>query len=220
MIEPPTTPDITDKVEEAWTRWNEARSRASEASKVLKGARDDLASIDSRLAVHLEHRDLVIAEAGVTELRGTFRLARIVLVIGAILTGLGATLYALGLPGAESTEVDVMVFTPGVSAPEDGTPLEMRIVGVVGELSECGSRDLAGVLVGHRGASTEVVVTTPAPADCQGRWLLPAGSWYVTSGNAGEKSTESTTTTTADTTTSTQEVGSSTTDPPTTTTPP
>lgn len=65
----------------------------------------ELAEVDTQLAMYHAHRDLVLAESGVMQLRGRFRLARRILAIAAVLTLFGGTGYALALPGAtEKTE--------------------------------------------------------------------------------------------------------------------
>lgn len=63
-----------------------------------------LAEVDNQLKLYHDHRDLVLAESGVMQLRGTFRLARRVLATAAVLTLFGGTAYALSLPGATTTQ--------------------------------------------------------------------------------------------------------------------
>ena len=177
--------DAKSRFEEAHLRWKEAQQAAAGAAKTHKENATVLAEIDSRLAVHLQHRDLVIEESGVTQLRGTFRLSRRLLATGAMLTTIGALLFALGLPSAEPSDngaTQVMRFTPGVPIPDEGEAIVVQIVGLAGQLEECGAQDLDGVLVAGPAEITEVVIGETAPASCQGEWLLPAGSWHKVSG--------------------------------------
>lgn len=208
------TGDAKTRLEEAYEKWNIALLVAQVSALVHASAASELAEIDARLAVHLQHRHMVIEESGVTQLRGTFRLSRWVLAIAAVLTAVGAMLYAFGLPTEESapdTTINAMRFIPGVPSPDEGDAVVVQIVGLVDDrLSECGQTDLDAVLVGGAGSVTQVVVGESAPEACQGQWLLPAGSWYAVSGRPLR----------AEVTTTTPEEESSTTVPQTTTTTP
>ena len=124
----------------SWQRerkWNKALATAVEASGQHRTAVSGLARVDARVAVHLQHRDMVIEESAATQLQGTFRTSRRVLVFGqAFLTVIGATLYAFGLPSGDSPQsVDVMRFTRGVPVPNDGTGVTIRVLGLAGDLA-------------------------------------------------------------------------------------
>lgn len=79
-------------------------TKLDQEQATLTTKKQALAEIDDQLKLYHDHRDLVLAESGVMQLRGTFRLARRVLAVAAILTLLGGTAYALSLPGATETK--------------------------------------------------------------------------------------------------------------------
>ncbi len=86
------------------------------ARQELAVAMSALAEADNKLELYQDHRNLVLAESAVMQLRGRFRLARRILAIAAVLTLFGGTGYALALPGAtESKE-------PTAQAPQQKTP--------------------------------------------------------------------------------------------------
>ncbi|NJM92947.1 MAG: sel1 repeat family protein, partial [Rhodospirillaceae bacterium] len=69
------------------------------ASAGFEPARKELAAIDDQMHMYQDHRSLVLAESGVMQLRGRFRLARRVLAIAAVRDPASVgTGYALALP--------------------------------------------------------------------------------------------------------------------------
>lgn len=107
--------------ETLWTQYTDALGVEESAVETLAGAAGaqaaadaDLAGIDARLKVHLEHRGMVIDESLVMQIRGSFRSARRLLVIGAMLTAAGATAYASQLP-------------PGRHADDPGKPSRPQV---------------------------------------------------------------------------------------------
>ncbi|MPZ74213.1 MAG: hypothetical protein GEU74_13445 [Nitriliruptorales bacterium] len=119
-----------------------------------------------------------------SQLRGSFRLARVILVAGAMSTALGAGIYALSLPGddadaPEDTGETVMRFVPGVET-DDGDQIQLRLEGLVGDLAACNDVVLPGRLQGDIGLVTTVVVSEPE--GCAGRWQLPVGNWTLVAG--------------------------------------
>jgi hypothetical protein len=175
----------TQRLADAYLRWHAAVVDERTAGLDATGAATRLAEVDSRRVVHLEHREMVLAESEVAQLRGTFRTSRRVLVLGALATAAGATLYALALPSEHDDDPPsraVMTFTPDVPAPAKGDDVTINITGAAGELAECAGVDLEGRLVGDAGDVTRVVVTDSAVEPCVGLWVLPAGSWVNVAG--------------------------------------
>ncbi len=190
-------------MQEAQSSWRTARDRAWSAAGEARTAQARLAEIDAKLAVHLQHRDSVIEQAAFAQLKGTFRLARWVLVFGAILTGLGATIYALGLPddAAMSDEAPALMrFVPSDVQTDLETPALVRITGLVGEETTCGDEDLQAEIGETLDGTVQVVVGGSAPKQCHGLWTLPPGSWYLVARQPPPRSTTTTTPSTTPTT--------------------
>ncbi len=150
--------DLTALLEKVPT--DEARTKYTEAAAALDKARLEhsaeltkLTAIDNPLKMYHDHRSLLLAESGVMQLRGTFRLARRILAVAAVLTLVGGTAYALSLPGsAPETEEES-------AAPEEPAPGPVYATG------------LAATVLVHEG-------TAPAaelPRECVGRQL--AATW-------------------------------------------
>jgi hypothetical protein len=116
----------------------------------------NLAEVDDKLKLYHDHRDLVLAEAGVMQLRGTFRLARRILAVAAVLTLFGGTAYALALPGAtpDDEAPEQQVAAPAPEPPPYTTGLPATIVVNEGTApaadlpGTCVGRDLPAVWVG------------------------------------------------------------------------
>jgi len=146
----------------------------------------DLAEVDTRLAMYHDHRDLVLAESGVMQLRGRFRLARRILAIAAVLTLFGGTGYALALPGATERGADTPAApapAPQPAAPAYAAGLPATVVVHEGtnparELPrECVDRELSAIWIGdNRVPATTgpftVLVTDKA---CTGRITVGRG---------------------------------------------
>lgn len=92
------------RLDEAVAEYGTAVAALGAARTALAEEKAALAAVDSELALYHDHRDLVIAESSVLQLRGTFRLARRVLAVAAMLTLLGGTAYALSLPAATNND--------------------------------------------------------------------------------------------------------------------
>lgn len=118
----------------------------------------ELAEIDDQLNMYQDHRSLVLAESGVMQLRGRFRLARRILAIAAVLTLFGGTGYALALPSATAskgetpsaptptpTPAPAPAYAPGLAAAvviHEGTRAAAELP------RECVDRQLTAVWVG------------------------------------------------------------------------
>lgn len=64
---------------------------------------NNLAATQTRLNTYFAHRAMVLVQSAMMQMRGTFRLARLLMVIGSLLTLGGGSLYAYVLP-AEASE--------------------------------------------------------------------------------------------------------------------
>lgn len=181
--------DLTALLEKVPT--DEARTKYTEAADALDEARLDhaakltkLVEIDDQLKMYHDHRNLVLAESGVLQLRGTFRLARRILAVAAVLTLVGGTAYALSLPGS-TPEAEESVAAPPEepAAPVYATGLAATVLVHEGtapaaELPrECVGRQLAATWVGAGRIPATVgpftaVITDPA---CTGQLTVERG---------------------------------------------
>lgn len=133
-----------------------AATKLDSERAALTTKQKELAEVDDQLRLYQDHRNLVLAESGVMQLRGRFRLARRILAIAAVLTLFGGTGYALALPGATSSKDE----TPAAPAPAPeptpafaaGLPAAVTIhagTRAAAELPrECLDRELTAVWVG------------------------------------------------------------------------
>lgn len=153
----------------------------------LTTEKQKLAEVDNQLKLYHDHRSLVLAESGVMQLRGTFRLARRVLAIAAVLTLFGGTAYALSLPGATTPKPEAANPPPQTTSPQPppayATGLPATVVVHEGTRAaaelprDCIDRSLAAIWVGTgrvpatTGAFT-VVITDPA---CPGQITTTQG---------------------------------------------
>ena len=107
------TDALAEQIADASEKYATAATKLDAERVRLTTKKADLAEVDTRLAMYHDHRDLVLAESGVMQLRGRFRLARRILAIAAVLTLFGGTGYALALPGATEHKSD----TPAAPTP-------------------------------------------------------------------------------------------------------
>ncbi len=183
--------DLTALLEKVPTE--EARSKYTEAAEALDEARlahaakvTSLAEIDDQLKMYHDHRSLVLAESGVMQLRGTFRLARRILAVAAVLTLVGGTAYALSLPGSAPPSEESASPPPAAEEPAPpvyatglaATVLVHEGTAPASELPrECVGRQLAATWVGSGRVPASVgpftaVVTDPA---CTGQITVARG---------------------------------------------
>lgn len=147
-----------------------------------------LAEVDNQLKLYHDHRDLVLAESGVMQLRGTFRLARRVLAIAAVLTLFGGTAYALSLPGATTTQTSPELkpstqptTTPTPPAYATGLPATVVVhegTGAAAELPrDCVDKQLAAIWVstGRVPATTGPFTVTITDPTCPGQITTTQG---------------------------------------------
>lgn len=166
-----------------------AATKLDQERATLTTKRQELAEIDNQLKLYHDHRDLVLAESGVTQLRGTFRLARRILAIAAVLTLLGGTAYALSLPGTKQ-EQQPAAPTPAPQPPPQpyttGLPATVVIhegTATAAELpNDCVEKPLKAIWLGKdrvpppTGPFTAVVTDPP----CAGEVTLPKGEGRLT----------------------------------------
>jgi hypothetical protein len=160
----------------------------------LTTKKQELAEIDDQLKLYHDHRDLVLAESGVMQLRGTFKLARRVLAIAAMLTLFGGTAYALSLPGAtqeqespkEATQAEPPAPTPPPPAYETGIPATVVVhegTKAATELPpECKDRELPAIWLGtgRVPATTGPFTVIVTDAACTGQLTVSKGEGRFT----------------------------------------
>ncbi|HYQ64102.1 hypothetical protein [Actinophytocola sp.] len=169
-----------------------AATKLDSERAALTTEKQKLAETDDQLRLYHDHRDLVLAESGVMQLRGTFHLARRVLAVAAVLTLLGGTAYALSLPGATTkaeaaptpqpspaTTPSHPAYTTGLQATvvvHDGTKAAQELP------RECVEKQLPAIWIGtDRVPPTSgpftVIVTVPA---CTGEITVSQGEGRFT----------------------------------------
>jgi hypothetical protein len=162
-----------------------AASKLDSERAALTTEKQKLAAVDDELKLYQDHRELVLAETGVMQLRGTFRLARRILAVAAVLTLFGGTGYALALPGATTSAEETPAAPAPTPTPAPAYAAALPATVVVHEgtapardlARECVDRELPAVWVGSgrvpgtTGPFT-VVITDPA---CTGEVTVARG---------------------------------------------
>jgi len=181
-------PTLDTEINAASSMYAAAATKLDSEQAALTTEKQKLAEVDDLLKRYDDHRELVLAESGVMQLRGTFHLARRVLAAAAVLTLLGGTAYALSLPGAttkaEATPAKTTTPAPkpapqaayatGVPATvlvHEGTPAARDLP------KECVERSLPAIWIGTGGVPSATgpftaVVTDPT---CTGEITVPRG---------------------------------------------
>ncbi|MGW8763673.1 hypothetical protein ACWGN5_14340 [Streptomyces sp. NPDC055815] len=142
---------------------------------------NNLASTQTRLDTYLAHRAMVLVQSAMMQMRGTFRLARLLMVIGALLTLAGGTLYAYVLPADASEEsstqgTERQPATAAEVTVNRGTDIAAQLPGTcVGRPLKALRLDLK---VPPRNGPFEVVVIDPA---CPGTLSVPKDQGSVDS---------------------------------------
>lgn len=183
-------PDATlnNEIGAASAMYAAAATKLDSEQAALATEKQKLAEIDDQLKLYHDHRGLVLAESGVMQLRGTFRLARRVLAIAAGLTLFGGTAYALSLPGATASTEPPAAAAP--TTPEPTTPPPAYVTGLpatvvihegtstASELpNECVNRELPAIWVGTTQvpATTGPFTVTVTDQSCTGEITVPKG---------------------------------------------
>jgi hypothetical protein len=182
-----TETGLDNEIGAASAMYQAAAAKLDSERAALTTEKQKLAEVDDQLKLYHDHRELVLAESGVMQLRGTFRLARRVLAVAAVLTLFGGTGYALSLPGATANAAEPPAAAPTTTTPPAppaySTGLRATVVvhdgtSAARELPrECVERSLPAIWVGNgrvppaTGPFT-VVVTDPA---CTGEITVRRG---------------------------------------------
>jgi phage host-nuclease inhibitor protein Gam len=179
--------NLNNEIGAASAMYAAAATKLDSEQAALTTEKQKLAAIDDQLKLYHDHRDLVLAESGVMQLRGTFRLARRVLAIAAVLTLFGGTAYALSLPGAtanaEQPAAAPQPTTPTPAPPAYSTGLPATVVVHEGtraaeELpAECVDRELPAIWVGtdRVPATTGPFTVTVTDQSCTGEITVTKG---------------------------------------------
>jgi hypothetical protein len=178
--------ELAERIAETSTTYATAATKLDAARQTLATKMADLAEVDNRLGLYHDHRELVLAEAAVMQLRGRFRLARRILAVAAVLTLFGGTGYALALPGATETKAEAAAPTP-TPAPRPTTSYATGLPATIvvhegtkpaAELPrDCVDRELAALWVGDTRIPSTVgpfiaMITDPA---CVGQVTVARG---------------------------------------------
>ncbi len=171
----------------ASSMYTAAATKLDQERATLTTKQQELAETDNQLKLYHDHRDLVLAESAVMQLRGTFRLARRILAIAAMLTLIGGTTYALSLPGATpKQEPQQTATTPPPKAYTRGLPATVVVhegTKTATELpKDCLEKPLKAIWPGNNPLPTETgpftaVVTDPT---CPGQLTVPKGEGRIT----------------------------------------
>ncbi|CAL9628024.1 hypothetical protein SUDANB99_05957 (plasmid) [Streptomyces sp. enrichment culture] len=158
-----------------------ADARARYALQASASAGGSLAATQAELDTYLGHRAMILVQSAMMQMRGTFRLARLLIVIGAVLTLAGGTLYAYVLP------VDTPAKSPSEGAPRQPAAAAVITVNkgtdIAGQLPDsCIGRALQALRldqkVPSRNGPFDVIVTDPA---CPGSLSVPKDQGTITS---------------------------------------
>lgn len=176
---------LDNEIGAASAMYQAAAAKLDSAQAALGTEKQKLAEVDDQLKLYHDHRELVLAEAGVMQLRGTFRLARRILAVAAVLTLFGGTGYALALPSATSSAAETPAAKPipTPAPPSYATGLPATVVVHDGTKAaqelprECVERSLTAIWVGNgRVPATTgpftAIVTDPA---CTGEITVARG---------------------------------------------
>lgn len=185
---PDATPEadkatLNRRIEAASNAYTSTTVALSSARRNLVREQAALAAVDDELELYHDHRNLVLAESGVMQLRGTFRLARRILAVAAVLTLFGGTAYALSLPGGNDDEDATSAESTTEAPPVYATSLPATVLVHPGttpaaELErDCVGRELDAIWVGDGPIPATVgpftvLVTDPA---CAGQLTVRKG---------------------------------------------
>lgn len=185
---------LDNEIGTASAMFRAAATKLDSARAALITEEQKLAEIDGQLKLYHDHRALVLAESGVMQLRGTFRLARRILSIAAVLTLFGGTAYALSLPGATTPTQSAAAANPPATTSTTpppppytaGLPATVVIHGGTTAARDlprdCVDKELPALWLGTNrippatGPFTVVITTTP----CTGEVTVPRGEGRFT----------------------------------------
>lgn len=155
-------------------RSEDLRAEADNDLDQLIEKQDLLEKSDHQLGMDLLHRSLVLTESAVAQLRGTFRLSRTYLLLGAILTLVGALFYIAGVKdaGEDSSGKSSSVVRSGTLVVAPGTPAadEFR--------TKCLKPTVLAVNYFSESApklADDFEIVVSAPEDCADDYSIPGG---------------------------------------------
>ncbi|GLZ49110.1 hypothetical protein Acsp06_52950 [Actinomycetospora sp. NBRC 106375] len=155
--------------------WRSSHSQFVDRLRGTEGfsARENLEARRNALGTYLAHRDLLLAESAIAQIRGSFRAGRTLLLLGGLLTLFGAAIYTSSLPADSSSDEKPAAATGPLLQP--GTPITVTIASTVGRIdSACRRGGLQGYLLSPS--------PPPPAADRDG----PFTAFIVTPGCSGE----------------------------------
>jgi hypothetical protein len=183
-------PEATTETGAASSMYTAVATKLDQERATLTTKKQELAEIDDQLKLYHDHRELVLAESAVTQLRGTFRLARRVLAIAAVLTLVGGTAYALSLPGATAKQEPEQAAPapPAAQPPPYTTGLPATVVVHEGTKTatelpkECIEKPLKAIWLGtgRVPATTGPFTAVITEAACTGQITVPKGEGRLT----------------------------------------
>ncbi|MFL6124508.1 hypothetical protein [Actinophytocola sp.] len=177
------TPALENEINAASSMYTAAATKLDSERAALTTEKQKLAEVDDQLKLYQDHRELVLAESAVMQLRGTFHLARRILAVAAVLTLLGGTAYALSLPSATTAATPTPTKAPTPTPPPYATGVPATVLIHEGTTAardlpkECVERTLPAIWIGtgrvppSTGPFT-AVITDPT---CTGEVTVPKG---------------------------------------------
>jgi hypothetical protein len=155
------------------------RAALDAALDALAAAREPVVRNDVPRETYGFHRALLLTESAVMQMRGTFRLARLLLTGAAVLTLVGGVLYASALPGADAgggSEPVRRIAVPATVRVNPGSTAAKHLD------AACLDRDLAALYTGGSvpPRTGPFTATITAPAACAGQLTVGADEGSLT----------------------------------------
>ncbi|MFJ7067809.1 hypothetical protein [Streptomyces sp. NPDC101115] len=112
------TDDLNRRIQQESEAYAAAAGERAEQARRYAATDSTLAATQTRLDTYLAHREMVLVQSAMMQMRGTFGLARFLMIFGAALTLVGGTLYAYVLPteGSQDGSAQSAERQPGTAA--------------------------------------------------------------------------------------------------------